>query len=146
MELVLISSCLRSLHLALSNAQLYYALLPEVRANTITNVVASASKWDLRTDAGCGAVGCDPRLTRVTDERSMVDYGLFLAGVSFTSFPALITEQNAVRDRTGRAAPSYSVKLWDIGSGPAPFRTILKRGCRSDLVLLSSTSDSFRPV
>lgn len=37
-----------------------------VNAKTVTNVVASASFWDLSADGDCGAAGCDPRLATVS--------------------------------------------------------------------------------
>lgn len=42
-----------------------------MRANTVTNVRASADTWDLRVDAGCGVAGCDPRLTRDGDDNNV---------------------------------------------------------------------------
>ncbi|CAM9282020.1 unnamed protein product [Ectocarpus sp. 8 AP-2014] len=33
-----------------------------VKVDSVSNVVAAATFWDLRTDAGCGEAGCDPLL------------------------------------------------------------------------------------
>ncbi|CAM9348482.1 unnamed protein product [Ectocarpus fasciculatus] len=46
-------------------AEVVVATLPTiytVNVDTVSNVVATASFWDLSTDAGCGEAGCDPRL------------------------------------------------------------------------------------
>lgn len=36
-----------------------------VNAKTVTNVVASATYWDLSADGDCGVAGCDPRFATV---------------------------------------------------------------------------------
>eukprot|EP00904_Undaria_pinnatifida_P010557 jgi/Undpi1/6631/HiC_scaffold_20.g09110.m1 len=45
--------------------------LSVVSAKTVTNVAASAEYWDLRSDAGCGLAGCDPRLATDGDDNTV---------------------------------------------------------------------------